>query len=43
MAARKDFLSILDLDHARLDGLLTLARQMKADRRTGPTRRPPRR
>src|SRR5687768_17702351 len=36
MAAQKDFLSILDLDHAGLDGLLTLARQMKADRAKGP-------
>jgi ornithine carbamoyltransferase len=36
MAVQKDFLSILDLDHARLDALLTLAREMKADRAKGP-------
>ncbi len=36
MAAQKDFLSILDLDHARLDDLLALARRMKADRAKGP-------
>jgi len=36
MLARKDFLSILDLDHAGLDALLALARQMKADRAKGP-------
>jgi len=36
MPARKDFLSILDLDHGSLDALLTLARQMKADRAKGP-------
>ena len=36
MAAPKDFLSILDLDPARLDALLTLARRMKADRAKGP-------
>ena len=36
MPARKDFLSILDLDHASLDALLTLARRMKADRAKGP-------
>jgi len=35
-AKAKDFLSILDLDHAGLGRLLTLARQMKADRRLGP-------
>jgi len=34
-AKAKDFLSILDLDHAALGRLLTLARQMKADRRLG--------
>lgn len=36
MATQKDFLSILDLDHGRLDALLALARQMKADRAKGP-------
>ena len=35
-AKAKDFLSILNLDHAGLGRLLTLARQMKADRRLGP-------
>jgi ornithine carbamoyltransferase len=35
-AKAKDFLSILDLDHAALGRLLALARQMKADRRLGP-------
>ena len=35
-ARAKDFLSILDLDHAGLGRLLVLARQMKADRRLGP-------
>ena len=35
-AKAKDFLSILDLDHAALARLLDRARQMKADRRLGP-------
>jgi ornithine carbamoyltransferase len=35
-ARAKDFLSILDLDHAALARLLDRARQMKADRRLGP-------
>jgi ornithine carbamoyltransferase len=35
-AKAKDFLSILNLDHAALERLLALARQMKADRRLGP-------
>jgi len=35
MPALKDFLSILDLDPSGLDGLLVLARQMKADRAKG--------
>jgi ornithine carbamoyltransferase len=34
--AAKDFLSILDLDHAALHRLLAMAQQMKADRRLGP-------
>jgi ornithine carbamoyltransferase len=36
-ARAKDFLSIHDLDHAALARLLDRARQMKADRRLGPT------
>jgi ornithine carbamoyltransferase len=32
---KKDFLSILDLDHAELDNLLTLAARMKAERTLG--------
>ena len=35
-AKAKDFLSILDLEHAALARLLDRARQMKADRRLGP-------
>jgi len=35
-ATAKDFLSIVDLDHAALGRLLDRARQMKADRRLGP-------
>jgi ornithine carbamoyltransferase len=35
-AQAKDFLSILDLDHAALARLLDRARQMKADRHLGP-------
>ena len=35
-AKAKDFLSILDLDHAALARLLDRARQMKADRQLGP-------
>jgi ornithine carbamoyltransferase len=35
-AKAKDFLSIVDVDHAGLERLLDLARQMKADRRLGP-------
>ena len=35
-AKAKDFLSIVDLDHAALGRLLDRARQMKADRRLGP-------
>jgi len=35
-ARAKDFLSILDLDHAALARLLDSARKMKADRRLGP-------
>jgi ornithine carbamoyltransferase len=34
--AAKDFLSILDLDHAGMHRLLAMARQMKADRALGP-------
>ena len=34
-ARAKDFLSIVDLDHAALGWLLDRARQMKADRRHG--------
>src|SRR5215213_8059199 len=32
----KDFLSILDLDHAALERLIDSAQQVKADRRLGP-------
>jgi ornithine carbamoyltransferase len=35
-ARAKDFLSILDLDHRALGGLLERARQMKAERHLGP-------
>ncbi len=34
-ARKKDFLSILDFDHAELDGLLSLAVRMKAERALG--------
>jgi ornithine carbamoyltransferase len=33
---KKDFLSILDFDHGELDGLLSLAARMKAERALGP-------
>ena len=37
----KDFLSVLDLDHAELEGVLDLASSMKRDRAAGRATTPP--